>query len=844
MNDMKTKDLYEEYKVDISAFTQERPWGVSGILRCRNCADFIEACIESCIGALDELIIVFHDCTDNTPQILQKKQAQYSTKIKIYEYRPYILPIEMNQSIFSFAEKLPFDSIHFTSGYYNYALSKVTFRYVVKVDIDQIYFPQVWKRLCDAYRSTVKVKLKVIEYIAYGFYNAYIQCFYDENINHFRLLEKMTIGLHRFYFSYIEKRIIRDKVAVSLSGINLFRLDDEWKIGLGDEHNRELFPPFNGVRDTFFFKLSEQTYYEKYVTPSDIPGNMRMIETMRYSKEILDGGFCWFHLKPIMPTQRERCNKMYEEQPDRFTTLEKLKENTYRKFRNRYHPFIAVRFAEPIFSYFYTALRKYIPWNKLKDLEKLYNVSINNEHTRRMNMRDYYLEFHEELDRRLIAFAAEQEEGNRMFLGKHNIKSPLITFLFYQLTQEKDHYNACRINGMSVNEAMKRIDAFLDMFKGHALEPKEETLVEVWQHPWYEILSDYSGQLLIYIFNAQQLQYLIPLITKLNRSVLLLSEYELPDETDLPEYVTSLPIKHSNSRAFHNAYIEHYFPFLYQYTNLFSFLLQILKPSGVICVEGCHTQEQLLAVIAQDYNIPAIGIQQGWPSFMHTGFRRLPFRYFLTWGERFSELWKKYNQDSEFLPMGYMHNAADTDIEIKDSITFFLQAPCYLNDSRYLNDMFELIADSAALYPHVSFLVREHPEYKLEKKLIKSWEACPNIQMVSDWELKEVYKRTFVVVSHFSSSLMEGIVHNCIPLVYDSTTGSRYFPDVEKEGLGRIAKTKEEFQLGLKDILTDSNNHVSKAKNPYLRKIKEQKQQWFAAAGDETLKRMVEFIQH
>lgn len=203
MNDMKTKGLYEEYKVDISAFTQERPLGVSGILRCRNCADYIEACIESCIGALDELVIVFHDCTDNTPQILRAKQAQYSTKIK-----------------------------------------------------------------------------------------------------------------------------------------------------------------------TFFFKLSEQTYFEKYVTPSSIPGNRRMIETMRYSKEILDGGFCWFHLRPTMPTQRERCNKMYEKQPDRFTTLEKLKENTYRKFHNYYHPFIAVRFAEPIFSYFYTASRKHIPWNKLKDLEK------------------------------------------------------------------------------------------------------------------------------------------------------------------------------------------------------------------------------------------------------------------------------------------------------------------------------------------------------------------------------------------------------------------------------------------------------------------------------------------
>lgn len=462
----------------------------------------------------------------------------------------------------------------------------------------------------------------------------------------------------------------------------------------------------------------------------------------------------------------------------------------------------------------------------------------------KMDNGDYYLEFYEELDRRLTAFVAEQEqkEGNRMFLGKHDIKIPLMTFLFYQLMQEKDPYNVYRTHGMTINEAMKRVDAFLDMFKDDTLAQKEEdALMDVRQHPWYEMLSDYSGRLLIYLFNARQLHYLTPLITQLNQPVLLLSEYELPDETDLPDYVTALTVEFSELRAFHNAYIEHCFPFLYHYANLFSFLLQILKPSGVICLEGCHTQEQLLAVIAQDYDIPAIGIQQGWPSFMRIGFRRMPFRYFLTWGAHFSELWKKYNQNPEFLHTGYMYDVPDTDMQIKDSVTFFLQAPCYLSDGRYFNEILELITESAELYPHVSFLVREHPEYKLDKKFIKSWEAYPNIQMASDWELKEVYQRTFVVVSHFSSSLMEGIVHDCIPLVYDPTTGSRYFPDVEKEGLGRIAKTKEEFQLALKDILANSND-LTKTKNPYLKKIKEQKQQWFAAAGDEALKRMVDFI--
>jgi len=51
--------------------------------------------------------------------------------------------------------------------------------------------------------------------------------------------------------------IIRYKVPVSMSGINLFRKDREWMVGLGQEHpepdSKEILPPFNGVRDTFFF---------------------------------------------------------------------------------------------------------------------------------------------------------------------------------------------------------------------------------------------------------------------------------------------------------------------------------------------------------------------------------------------------------------------------------------------------------------------------------------------------------------------------------------------------------------------------------------------------------------
>ena len=44
--------------------------GLSGIMRVKNEGRFLEACIDSCIEALDEIIIVYTGCTDNTEEIL------------------------------------------------------------------------------------------------------------------------------------------------------------------------------------------------------------------------------------------------------------------------------------------------------------------------------------------------------------------------------------------------------------------------------------------------------------------------------------------------------------------------------------------------------------------------------------------------------------------------------------------------------------------------------------------------------------------------------------------------------------------------------------------------------
>lgn len=150
----------EDYLVDMSFLKKERPIGVSELLRVKNDAEFLTDCIDSCIGALDELIICYQECTDNAPNIIHEKQQQYPDKIKAYFYAPPVYCHNLTDEELAYAFSLPDDSVHKLCNYYNYTLSKATYRYAMKIDSDQIYFTEKLKLYCDAYRREEPLKCR------------------------------------------------------------------------------------------------------------------------------------------------------------------------------------------------------------------------------------------------------------------------------------------------------------------------------------------------------------------------------------------------------------------------------------------------------------------------------------------------------------------------------------------------------------------------------------------------------------------------------------------------------------------------------------------------------------
>ncbi|AEM22800.1 hypothetical protein Bint_2192 [Brachyspira intermedia PWS/A] len=121
---------------DFKVLDKERPLGISGHLRVKDEAMSIAECIDSCIDALDELIITYNKSTDDTEEILKDYEKKYPDKIRLYYYAPNIIGYNENEY------KTKYSEIHYFYHYSNFGYLKIKYRYYIKIDADQIYFTE------------------------------------------------------------------------------------------------------------------------------------------------------------------------------------------------------------------------------------------------------------------------------------------------------------------------------------------------------------------------------------------------------------------------------------------------------------------------------------------------------------------------------------------------------------------------------------------------------------------------------------------------------------------------------------------------------------------------------
>lgn len=284
---------------------QYRSVGVSGLMRVRNEETYLEASIESVIDALDELIICYHECSDQTPVILERKQKEYPDKIRVFHYTPHIYVRNLTLEEFEYVYNLPDDSPHLLSTYYNFTLSKATYRYAVKIDADQIYFKSYFAKICDAYRSEKHYHLTCLEKFAGSFFDDFMQ----DRLGRVKLyLGNLLVvcGLFGYLFQrYTLKRISNEKGFAWVSGINLCKKEVNYVIPISYEEDDKTRPIglYNGEMDHCFFEITDNTYYYpgKQFCSSDRSqakgySLIEAFHTGNISSSVF-AGFLWFHMR-------------------------------------------------------------------------------------------------------------------------------------------------------------------------------------------------------------------------------------------------------------------------------------------------------------------------------------------------------------------------------------------------------------------------------------------------------------------------------------------------------------------------------------------------------------------
>ncbi len=142
----------EEYIIkekDFKILDEYRPLGISGHLRVKDEAMSVAECIDSCIDALDELIITYNKSSDSTEDILKEYAAKYPDKIRLYYYRPNIIKYHKNEYITKYS------LIHYLPNYYNFGYLKIKYKYYMKIDADQIYFKDKLLEIREAILSDI-----------------------------------------------------------------------------------------------------------------------------------------------------------------------------------------------------------------------------------------------------------------------------------------------------------------------------------------------------------------------------------------------------------------------------------------------------------------------------------------------------------------------------------------------------------------------------------------------------------------------------------------------------------------------------------------------------------------
>ena len=309
----------------------ERKDGLSGLIRTRNEASLLGPCIDSCIDALDELIVICFDCTDNTLEVLEEKRRQYPDKLRVFEYNHKVLAFDLTQEEFELAKALPDDSPRLYGNLCNWGKSKARYKYLTKIDADQLYFADELKKWRDVCSGAVQLKWR-ISFIWGWLFMMYFSLYRRVSLRSgkpclWMIPDWLVRILFKSYSDYSKWMLQRGKVLIALSGVNVFK-DDRWYVTFDGVN---IHPPYNGEGDTVIFKISDHTYWGKYYREDRKPYSVTEVLVDTLNRKRMFSYPVWFHVHANRKYCCDKVKKMKDEHPECFVPIEDFPNMTYQQ---------------------------------------------------------------------------------------------------------------------------------------------------------------------------------------------------------------------------------------------------------------------------------------------------------------------------------------------------------------------------------------------------------------------------------------------------------------------------------------------------------------------------------
>lgn len=321
--------------------------GLSGLMRAKNESQFIGTCIDTVIDALDELIVVYNDCTDETEAILRMKVKQYGDKLKIYPFNHKVLVSNLTPEEYEYVVSLPEDSPRLHCTQCNYALDHASYQYAVKIDPDQIYFAdevKKWRDVCGGKNISVNILQKTVGQCFRLWFSFYRRVSVKSGRVCTFLMPNWFVRLcAQSYIAYSRKMLQKGKVSIAWSGINVFVEND--KIFIPYDY-KNVHPPYNGEGDLVLFKVSNETRFTRYLVPGD---KTKVLEHMNNPYPMIFAGPMWFHLHANRDYCEAKVSEMKRENPELFVEADEFMNFSYKDSMKRMRNGIPTLFQRTLF---------------------------------------------------------------------------------------------------------------------------------------------------------------------------------------------------------------------------------------------------------------------------------------------------------------------------------------------------------------------------------------------------------------------------------------------------------------------------------------------------------------